>query len=77
MATNKVSGPHHPFAFGLPVRWRRQMALDIEGSICGFRQVDDAQIAGKMGVSIGTVLVLVETTSGDSFEVPMNELELI
>ena len=49
----------------------------IEGSICGFREIGNGTAAKNTEFAAGTVLVLVETQSGESVEIPIDELELI
>lgn len=75
MAADQVTGPYLPFDYGTAVRWRRSMGSILEGSICGFREIDDTRTAERMGFAIGTVLALVEIRSGESVEVPLEELE--
>ena len=77
MAADQVTGPYPPFDYGTSVQWRRSMGAILEGSICGFREIDDARTAKRMGLTIGTVLALVEIRSGESVEVPLEELEPI
>lgn len=77
MAADQVIGPYPPFDYGTAVRWRRSMGAILEGSICGFRQIDDRQVAERMGLAKGTVLALVEIRSGESVEVPLEQLEPI
>lgn len=77
MAPDQVSGPYPPFDYGTSVRWRRSAGTILEGSVCGFRQIADARTAATTGLPEGTVLALVEIGSGESVEVPLNELEPI
>lgn len=77
MASDRVTWPYPPFDFGTAVRWRRPAGPDLEGSICGFREIDNAKSAEQVGLPQGTVLVLVELASGEATEVPLNELEPI
>lgn len=77
MAADQVIGPYPPFDYGTPVRWRRGMGAILEGSICGFRVIEDAQSAERSGFVKGTVLALVEIQSGESVEIPLEELEPI
>lgn len=49
----------------------------LVGSICGFTVVDSAEKAAAKDLPIGTVLALVEESSGGALEVPLGELELI
>ena len=59
------------------MRWRRDAGAIIEGSICGFREIGNGTAAKNTEFAAGTVLVLVETQSGESVEIPIDELELI
>lgn len=77
MATDQVTGPYPPFDYGESVRWRRNAGTVLEGSICGFREITDARTAARTGFAIGTVLALVEIQSGESVEIPLEELEPI
>lgn len=77
MAADQVTGPYPPFDYGTSVRWRRSMGTVLEGSICGFREIDDSQTAALTGFAKGTVLALVEIQSGESVEIPLEELEPI
>ena len=77
MAADQVSGPYPPFDYGTSVRWRRSNGVVLEGSICGFRQIGDTRTADRAGLATGTVLALVEIQSGESLEIPLEELELI
>lgn len=77
MVADQVTGPYPPFDYGKPVRWQRSTGTILEGSICGFREIADARSAELTGFEIGTVLALVEIQSGDSVEIPLEELEPI
>ena len=75
MATSKLVGPYPPFDYGTSVRWRRSAGTVLEGSVCGFREIGDAQAAAETGFAAGTVLALIEIHSGESLEIPLTELE--
>jgi hypothetical protein len=77
MAADQVVGPYAPFDYGASVRWRRPAQPSIEGSICGFREIQDLLSAVEAGFPKGTILALVETESGESAEIPIHELELL
>lgn len=77
MATYQVSDSYPPFEYGSAVRWRRAGLPMLIGSICGFSVVDSTERAVTKNQPIGTILALVEETSGGSLEVPLEELELI
>lgn len=77
MAADQLTQPYPPFDFGATVRWRRVAGPMLEGSICGFREIGDAAAAANTGFPKGTVLALVEIGSGESLEIPLEELELI
>jgi len=77
MATYQVSDSYPPFEYGSAVRWRRAEVPMLVGSICGFTVVDSAEQAASKNLPIGTVLALVEESSGGALEVPLSELELI
>jgi hypothetical protein len=76
MASSEIVGPFPPYDFGSSVRWRRGAATLLEGSICGFRLIRNAEQAKLSGFPEGTVLALVEGQSGDACDVPLSELEL-
>ncbi len=77
MATDQVTKSYCPFDYGVSVRWRRDAETILEGSICGFREICDSATALKTDLPIGLALVLVEFQSGESVEIPIDELELI
>lgn len=77
MAPDLLIRPYLPFDYGSNVRWRRPAGALLEGSICGFREITDERVAEAIGFPVGTVLALVEIQSGDSAEIPLQELELI
>lgn len=47
------------------------------GSVCGFREITSSEIARQFGVSVGTVLVLVEGGNGVAVEIPEDFLDKI
>lgn len=48
-----------------------------QGSVCGFRAIENPEVAEKLQVPLGTVLILVEAANGQSVEIPESELELL
>ena len=48
-----------------------------QGSVCGFRTVDSAELAQSLDVPLGTVLVLVEGGDGLAAEIPEDQLGLL
>jgi hypothetical protein len=77
MATYKVIEPYLPFDYGSQVLWLNIDGAIFEGSICGFRVIEDEQTATELGVTLGTVFGLVEFSNGDSAEIPLSGLKLL
>jgi hypothetical protein len=77
MVAGTLTAMYEPFDYGKSVRWRRSGGTMLEGSICGFREIRNEQAAAATGYPLGTVLALVEIHSGESLEIPLNELELL
>jgi len=77
MATYQVKDSYPPFEYGSAVRWRRAGVPLLVGSICGFDVVASEERAKAVGRPRGTVMVLVEESSGVTVEVALEELELI
>ena len=77
MVTDKIIQPYHPFNYGSYVCWHRTDGSILYGSICGFREIDNNQAVTFTGYDNGTKLAIVETSSGESIEVPLQQLELI
>jgi hypothetical protein len=79
MVTHKIVQPYPPFEYGSSVRVRvtPNPYKFTEGSVYGFNEIDDLEIAKKRGVALGTVYLLVEDGTGAEFEVPADDLEVI
>jgi len=77
MAIYQVNDSYPPFEYGSGVRWCRVGLPMLTGSVCGFSVIDSSETAVAKGLPIGTVLALVEESSGGALEVPLKELELI
>lgn len=64
----------YKFSWGAPVRViddAPQKYLVIKkGSVCGIREIEAENVAENFDEPIGTVLYLVEFSSGDAIEVP-------
>jgi hypothetical protein len=41
-----------------------------EGSVCGIRQIDNKLVAADFEESVGSVLYLVESSTGEAIEIP-------
>lgn len=68
------------FEYGDSVRVRnpalsKRFGIDA-GGVCGFREVTTSEIAKRIGVSVGTILVLVEGSEGVAVEIPEEFLDL-
>lgn len=77
MVTYQVSDSYPPFEYGSAVRWSRAGGPLLTGSICGFDVVLSVERAKLVGCQPGTVLALIEDSSGGTVEVALEELHLI
>jgi hypothetical protein len=79
MTTHKIVPPHPPFDYGSSVRVRAMPNPYgfNQGSVFGFRTIEDPSLAEKRGVTVGTVYVLVENESGLATEIPASDLEIV
>jgi hypothetical protein len=79
MTVYRIVPAHPPFDYGSSVRVSATPSPYglSQGSVCGFRTIDDHSVAEKRGVAVGTVYVLVESESGLTMEIPANELEIV
>jgi hypothetical protein len=70
---------HLPFDYGSSVRVKTtpNPYEFSQGSVCGFRTIDDPLVAEKRGVAAGTVYVLVENESGLAIEMLASDLEIL
>ncbi|MGH1352858.1 MAG: hypothetical protein ACRBBN_18945 [Methyloligellaceae bacterium] len=53
----------------------RKYSIMKFGIICGKRIVEDPETARQFGETVGTMLYLVESSDGDSIEIPERYLE--
>ncbi len=72
MATDKTVS--YKFDWGEPVKVidsapEKYLAVG-QGSVCGIRQIDTVTVATEFGEPVGTVLYLVEGSTGDAIEIP-------
>lgn len=68
------------FDWGNAVKLKDSVSVSYgisEGSVCGLRTIDNAEFAQKIGIPLGTVLVLVESCDGKTAEIPEDLLELL
>lgn len=77
MATYQLNESYPPYEYGSAVQWRRAGAPLLRGCICGFNVVESSERAIALGVQAGTVVALIEESSGGTVEVPLSQLELI
>lgn len=77
MVTGQMNDSYPPFEYGSSVLWRRSGQRQLIGSVCGFDVVTCEEKAKAVGYPLGTVLALVEEGSGRTFEVAIEELELL
>jgi hypothetical protein len=79
MTTHKIVPPYPPFDYGSSVRVRvtPNPYGFSQGSVFGFRTIEDRSLAEKRAVAVGTVYVLVENESGLTTEIPANDLEIV
>ena len=81
MVAIKTVDPTPPFEYGSHVRIATPTTQAkygmTDGSVCGFRTVESEPLAHELGLRLGSVLVLVEDSSGRAVEIPSTELELI
>jgi hypothetical protein len=77
MVSHKIVPPHPPFEYGSAVRVRVKPNPHniVQGSVFGFRKIDDLATADERNVPVGTLYVLVENEAGVAFEIPANDLE--
>jgi hypothetical protein len=79
MVLFEIVPPYPPFEYGSSVRVRvtpNPHGL-AQGSVYGFRKIDDLETAKKQGGPVGMLYVLVEDDSGAAFEIPADDLELL
>ncbi|MFH1341190.1 MAG: hypothetical protein ABIL01_08255 [Pseudomonadota bacterium] len=79
MVLFKTVPPYPPFEYGSSVRVKvtpNPHGL-AQGSVYGFRKIDDLETAKKRAVPVGMLYVLVEDNSGAAFEIPAEDLELL
>jgi hypothetical protein len=77
MVAYKIAPPYPPFDYGSTVRAKVNPNPHgfVQGCIFGFRVVERIAVSGD--APSGTSVPLVENELGDSFEIPIAELDLM